>query len=533
MSVRGGRLLLCAAALLLWSSQAAAVGFGALTLKSYLGQPMEATVPLLLAGSETTDHLDIALASPAEYQQMGLPWQPELERIRVTVTGRASGHPVIGMHSVSPMTAPMLAIVLKAGKPGRATYYKHFQVLLDPPNMPEPQIVPLAEVSGVATDAVVRIDANAAGTVASRAAASQAEVAGDWARASRYGPTRSGDSLSEIAYRLRRDKRFTNQQVMLALYEMNSREFVGGDINRLRSGAWLQVPQGEVVRRYGKAEARQRLSNLLQRSSAVPARAVTRKSASAVERPAPQPSAQASGEELKFTSRIGLAGAGVGEAIADEVVKQLEPVHNELMAGKLRMDGLGEQLSALGRDVGTIKEDVGALKREVAELKARLAAPAPAPESARSELWMIAFFALLTGVLAWFVFRLRRAESDLELPEPMVAVAPKSVESPLAASPVSEADTLINQVEELLGRCDYEQAGQLLERLEEVKPGTLRGLALRTQLHHETGDLAARDQVIQEASDALDRKHWESFCHMLPAHVWNACFGGQGVERGQ
>src|SRR3546814_17195232 len=69
-----------------------------------------------------------------------------------------------------------------------------------------------------------------------------------------YGPTRAGDTLSEIASTFV-DDRHTLNQAMLALLRVNPHAFIAGNINLLRRGAILRAPQPPELSRYAAAAA--------------------------------------------------------------------------------------------------------------------------------------------------------------------------------------------------------------------------------------------------------------------------------------
>lgn len=64
---------------------------------------------------------------------------------------------------------------------------------------------------------------------------------------SRYGPVTSGETLSEIAQRLRPDD-VTLNQMMIALYEANPQGF-GGNINLIYEGVSLRIPEHQAIGR--------------------------------------------------------------------------------------------------------------------------------------------------------------------------------------------------------------------------------------------------------------------------------------------
>ncbi|HEX5126090.1 MAG TPA: FimV/HubP family polar landmark protein, partial [Rhodocyclaceae bacterium] len=64
----------------------------------------------------------------------------------------------------------------------------------------------------------------------------------------------SGDTLSSIANTVKSDD-VTQEQMLAALYQANSAAFIGGNINRLRTGRILKVPQSDEVQNISKSDA--------------------------------------------------------------------------------------------------------------------------------------------------------------------------------------------------------------------------------------------------------------------------------------
>jgi len=97
-----------------------------------------------------------------------------------------------------------------------------------------------------------------------------------------HAATQSGDALSvssetvavnskqtlwDIAYRHRPQGEFSNQQMMLALYEKNPQAFVDGDINRMKGHAVLSLPTAAEIGRYQHSEALRKIRQKLNESS--------------------------------------------------------------------------------------------------------------------------------------------------------------------------------------------------------------------------------------------------------------------------
>ncbi|PIP02190.1 MAG: hypothetical protein COW18_10240 [Zetaproteobacteria bacterium CG12_big_fil_rev_8_21_14_0_65_54_13] len=513
---------------------AAALGFGALTLNSHLNEPLQAEVTLLVGQSEAIDQVRVELASEAEYRQMGLNRHPDLARVKVTRPTRQANRASVKLYSVGTIHAPMLSVVLKATKSGRGTYFRNYPLLFDAVEtadllQPRPQLIPLRSDAGMAT--------------VSPSTAADDE---NWARIMRYGPIRPGESLGRVAQRLRKDKRFSNNQVMLALYDDNRQAFVDSNINQLKEGAWLDVPASEVVRRHADSASMQRLSVLLRQTGegVVSGSAQSPQTAAqpTVQQAVVTGAEQSADQALQYSGKISLNRASeqqdTGAAARDDA---LTSIHSELMAGKLQMSDLGKSVAGLNTSVELIQQDIRMLKHDVSAIRNRPQVVAAEPTAG----WQVALYMLLAGMVGLLIgaVAMRKRASSAAMvasppsiatshaphPEPVVVTEAVNKTTTLPTEKPGSGDDeliqLLNKVEERIGRCDYEEASRLLDVVDARAPVSLRGAALRAQLYHETDRGEQRDALINQISESSDKDGWQRFCQLLPTNVWNACFG--------
>ena len=76
---------------------------------------------------------------------------------------------------------------------------------------------------------------------------------------SQYGPVKMGDTLSNIAYTLFPDGSLQLEQIMWSLYENNPDAFQKNDINRLKIGSVLKVPDIEKIQSLENSVARNKI----------------------------------------------------------------------------------------------------------------------------------------------------------------------------------------------------------------------------------------------------------------------------------
>ena len=548
-------------------AHAQALGFGTMTLQSHLGEGLKADIPVILDATDDIQNVRIGLASQQEYRQTGLQWQAALSQVRVSVQGKHLAQPWVELRSSRIMQSPMLSVLLKFSKAGRGTYYKHFKILLDPaeglPQQHKRRLgLPLSDshASDLLFTDLQASDLQAVNPSPSHELASivlpgnenveaNRLAAGGWARLWRYGPVRAGDSLNEIARRLQKDQRFSQQQVLLALYEENPNAFIDADINQLQQGVWLTVPRDDTVKKYTGAAAMQKLSALLQGHDMV---------AGDTHAPASEP-AHYRGKVSLNTGNAQIDGQM--DALKRDVNHQLDAMHAEMMDGKLQMTDLNASVVSINQSMHRMQADIHHLKSDMAAIKA-------GGDSSEVDLlryWKLLLAAVLAGIIGGWItnvlgkklakpdavvtvsesdaVRKSGGDSDLDGAHQDSAMqymdadfkalnaAPEQSSSipnitTKALSPLAdEVIQLLNQAEAQLGACEFEPAEALLQRIDEKTPGSLRAAALKAQLYHETDRFDQRNNVINEISETSDKQHWERFCTLLPSQVWNACFG--------
>ena len=74
-----------------------------------------------------------------------------------------------------------------------------------------------------------------------------------------YGPTVRADTLSEIAYKTRPDKSISLDQMMMAIYRANPEAFINQNINSLKGGYVLDIPDEVAIYELTAAEARRKV----------------------------------------------------------------------------------------------------------------------------------------------------------------------------------------------------------------------------------------------------------------------------------
>lgn len=210
-------VLAIAAASALSSGMAHALGLGELTLKSTLNQPLVAEIELLDVKDLTAAEVVPSLASPEDFAKAGVDRQAFLNDLTFTPVLNASGKSILRITSSKPLSEPMVKFLVQVMWPS-GRLLRDYSVLLDP-----------SKFSPQTADAAAQ---------PAPAQAVTAPVTG--ATKSTQYTTTSRDTLWEIAAKARNGGSI--QQTMLAIQALNPDAFIDGNINRLKAGQVLRLP---------------------------------------------------------------------------------------------------------------------------------------------------------------------------------------------------------------------------------------------------------------------------------------------------
>lgn len=269
------------AALLLGAGNAWALGLGQIEVKSRRNQPLLAEIPIVSTTPGELEALQARLASPETFRRVGLaPPSGIAADLKFSLGSDARGRPVIRVTTVNPVDQAVLNFLIEVDW-GQGRLVREYSALVDAPNTASTALQPDIAAPVLAQPNVVQRPASAAPALpaeppmaappalppvptAIEAAPSPISAAAPVAvvptpkpapapapatavAIAEYGPVKRGETLSVIAGRLGLSAAHSLDQAMLALLRANPDAFLGNDINRLKHGAVLRVPEaGEV-----------------------------------------------------------------------------------------------------------------------------------------------------------------------------------------------------------------------------------------------------------------------------------------------
>ena len=353
--------LAIAAASALTSGTAHALGLGEIDLQSSLSQPLVAEIELLEVRDLAPNEVIPALASAEEFNKAGVDRQYFLTDLKFTPIIKPNGKSVIRITSTKPVREPYVNFLVEVLWPN-GRLLREYTLLLDPPLYSPAPALATAPSLPVATAPAPRPQAAAptprpvtpsasapvrpAAPVAP-AAPAPAPAAPVKAAADQYKTT-SSDTLWEIAQSSRQGG--SVHQAMLAIQELNPNAFIGGNINRLKSGQVLRLPTDAQIKSRSQAEA---LAQVAEQNAA------WREGRSV---------ASSSSRQLDATKRDS-AGAAPAKAEAKDSLKLVSADSGKSTAGAEK--GKGDS-KALNDQLAVTKESLDSTRRENEELKSRL-----------------------------------------------------------------------------------------------------------------------------------------------------------------
>lgn len=357
--VRVRKLVLAiAAASALSSGMAHALGLGEVTLQSSLNQPLVAEIELLEVRDLASNEVIPSLASPEEFVKAGVDRQYFLTDLKFTPVLKPNGKSVIRITSSKTVREPYLNFLVEVLWPN-GRLLREYTLLLDPPlYSPQPSVaaapqLPVAAPAPRPSAAPAPAPASAAPAAAPRpvapAPASRA-ISGNEYR------TTANDTLWEIAQRVSGG---SVNQAMLAIQDLNPDAFIGGNINRMKSGQVLRLPDEQQIRSRSNAEAIAQVAE--QNAAWREGRAVASRQLDATRRTTAgaAPATAETGDSLKLlaaeagqSTRGSDAGSAGSKALADKLAvtqESLDSTRRENAELQGRVGDLQSQLDKLQR----------------------------------------------------------------------------------------------------------------------------------------------------------------------------------------
>lgn len=243
------------ASVALYAPDALALALGPITVQSALGEPLRAEIDLPRITPAEAESLKATTASSETFRSQGLEYSSAISQLRIALQRLPDGRSVLRVSSDKPVNEPFVDLVIDATwATGRIT--RSYTMLFDPPALRRaaPAVTAAPQISAPQQPA-----ARTPAVMAPRPAAP-----------ARLAPTvdtespdsvsvKAGDTAGRIA-NAHRPRNVSLDQMLVALLRANPDAFMGNNVNRLKAGAVLQLPDAAQAGATPAAEARQTIA---------------------------------------------------------------------------------------------------------------------------------------------------------------------------------------------------------------------------------------------------------------------------------
>ncbi len=331
-------LILCLFAL---PMMAQAASLGKLSVFSSLGEPLNAEIDVYPSSPEELDSLSATLASDAIYHDQGVERTSTQSAVQFSVLKKEDGSVVLKLSTAQAVTDPFLDMLIALSwKDGSVT--REYTLLLDPSSQAS---VVVDNANADAPKSIVTKNSDSAGK----------DKQGDVL-------VKKGDSLAAIAKNLQTPGVDLNR-LLIALYQENKQAFDGENINRLKAGAVLKVPDQAVLESISTQDAQKEIQ-----MHAAEWLAYKNKLAGLVADKEATDQADNQVNSGKVTTKADEKQAPA-ESEAHDVVKLSKSEDGQAASA----DALKDDLAAKQNAMADADEKAGALEAQIADMKQLLA----------------------------------------------------------------------------------------------------------------------------------------------------------------
>lgn len=364
-----------------------ALGLGEIKLNSYLNQPLDARIEILSSKRGETDGMQVKLASPEAFERAGLEFTNNLRQLRFTITPRSNGKQYIQVTTRKGYREPYLNFLLEVNwSSGRIL--REYSELVDPPSLVKatppvtqaPRAVPVQRTQPVTSQP--RTSQRPTAAPRSSSAPSQVSRRGQIGDTYR---TRRNDTAWKIATQFRPDSSVTVEQTMMAILRTNPDAFIKQNINRLKAGYTLTIPDRDSMLSQSHAaavsEMREQTRQWRDRKT------VSSAPEGRLEILSPKPEKATTGDQAPGTTAAGSAAGSVAELQRQIMLVQeaSEAQKQENAELRLRISQLEEQIKNAQKLTELKADQLAALQKNLGEMEKLDTVPATEPMQEASQ----------------------------------------------------------------------------------------------------------------------------------------------------
>ncbi|MBB6577782.1 pilus assembly protein FimV [Comamonas odontotermitis] len=389
------------AAIGLYSGEASALALGKINVKSALGEPLRAEIEVQQITPAEAETLQVKTASSSVFRAQGMDYTGTASSVKAQLQRRANGTAVIVLSTQRAVNDPFVDYVIDANW-NSGQVVRSYTMLFDPPNLkkaeatvttapqitsdtaqaPAPRPAPPVRVIEEPLTSADSTPARASTGSSKTKSNSRANIPATASNQSGSGDSvlvQRGDTAGRIAA-MNKPSDVSLDQMLIAVMQANPHAFIGGNVNRMKSGVTLNMPSAEQARSVSASKARQMVAAQSRdfnnyrhqlASKAAPANVAsdTRSASGKVEASVDdKKTSNVAPDQLKLTKDAGIKGKKSAEASVAQA--------QQANASQERKSELDKNLEELNK----IKD--AAATGKTATVAAATSAPAPAPAAA-------------------------------------------------------------------------------------------------------------------------------------------------------
>ncbi len=240
--------------LCLLSEPSWSLGLGNIQVESPLNAPLEARIELLAVAPEDLNHLRATVASPRNFDWVGISRAAILDQFRFSQPISDGGSTYIRVSTDSPVKQSFLNFLVEVQwRKGRLL--REYTIELDAPTIAitPPEIV--SEPSRAAQTPPDKDPSQTPQTPAAGRKADTPEPLEEENKSSEIYQSVRGDTLAAIAKKFIPENNITLAQMMIAIQQANPQAFIKQNINGLKSDVNLEIPVQKTLNQTSHEQA--------------------------------------------------------------------------------------------------------------------------------------------------------------------------------------------------------------------------------------------------------------------------------------
>jgi len=363
-----------------------ALGLGRVTVQSALGEPLRAEIEIVEISADEAASLRASVANADAFKAAGLEYTAAVANVQISLQRRTDGRSFLRLSSDRPVSEPFVDLILEA-RWASGRIVRDYTMLFDPPNlrqaatpaMPAPTAPvisrpaappPVAALPAPPRPGVAPAPYSPPSPPPSRPVPVAKAPAPQPAPAERPASAdgqkivvKPGGTAGKIAAQTK-PASVSLDQMLVALLRSNPDAFIGGNVNRLKSGAVLEVPTGDQAEYIPAAEATRTIV-----AQSKDFNEFRRKLAEGA------PTTQVAGADRK-------AAGQVQAKVEDKAPAAATPDKLTLSKGAVQSKAAAEEKIAQERQAKEAAARVAELSKNISDLNKLTSAPATAPATA-------------------------------------------------------------------------------------------------------------------------------------------------------